>query len=230
MMKNKTNAFTFVELLITIAIFSLLTLALYSSLSTGIIIWKRSKTEVQSLRTIRYLYAQTRNDLESAVSFSMLNFVGSADQFYFCSLSQTDIHTELKQLSKVEYQLAKQGNKVLGLSRTITNIQQGITENSESLSPNKIFMSEVQGMKLEYAYYDANTEKIAWLDSWKEENTLPPAIKFTWKITTRDNETNTYFQYIHLPPGQYISAPEILTSEEGTNLTQIKNNVEEDDE
>lgn len=90
--KNGTSGFTLIEVLLGMAIFSVVAVAIYSVFSAGIMISRRARDEGEKERAVYWMSRQIRQDIEHAIMISgenlpsgiqMLRFAGAKDSLVF---------------------------------------------------------------------------------------------------------------------------------------------------
>ena len=89
-MRKINSAFTLIELLLGLSIFSVVSLCLYASFSTGIHLSRRSEKNNKIYREIRWALEQMSLDLENAVFYDFsnsypgkLSFIGEDEKISF---------------------------------------------------------------------------------------------------------------------------------------------------
>jgi len=86
--KGFLRAFTFVEMALVVSLLSLVSLAVYRSLSNGLEIWKRSARFILEEDAAIFLEGLTR-ELSNTLSYSLLPFEGEADRVRFATMIRT---------------------------------------------------------------------------------------------------------------------------------------------
>jgi len=179
--KKRLNkgAFTLVELLIAVSIFSVVSIAIYSVFNSGATVMRRiknidlrqQKILLKSQRMIRELREQPacRKQLFSGTK-SKISFSANVDYFpsritYYFDDSKGSLMRVSDKLDKI---ITKEGNL-----------------DTELKSKPQTFLSGVKGVKFEYLYLDLKKNEYVWTDDWIQEN-LPFAVKFT--ITDQNKE------------------------------------------
>ena len=206
MHKNKKAGLTLIELLIGITIFSVIAASLYSNLNTGIYIWKRSKTDISENRAVLYLFNKLRYDLQSAVSFSSIQFVGEADNLYFCSLQEDLNNPKLIELKKIEYTLTNKNESDIHLTRKLQHISNAISTDPQPMDKEKHFKN-VKNIQFEYSYIDTENEILVWMPYWTQKDVLPKYIRIFWEFRNPPINTKTT-QTIYIPTGSLTPIPE----------------------
>jgi len=161
-MSKPRTGFTFIELLVSMLIFSIVALSIYLSFNVGIRAWRKGEEGYKIRQGARYLLSSISRDMRNAVSTKEIIFSGGAGNVSFCKAS--------KGLFKVSYEFN-------GSENAVYKVVQTYKENASSEPGTRSrLVSGVSGFQLQYSY--RNGDKIEWRDAWQEqENTLPFAVK-----------------------------------------------------
>jgi prepilin-type N-terminal cleavage/methylation domain-containing protein len=185
--KLKLAAFSLIELLIAVSIFSVVSIAIYSTFSSGAVVLSKVKTidlgqqkillKTEKLaRELReqpgyrkQLFWGTKISISFPVSF---NFIPCRITYYFDSSS-------------------------LCLMRVVDKLNDILTAegkvDAELKSKPSVFLPKVNGVKFTYLYLDAKKNEYYWAEEWSEDY-LPIAVKFV--ITSQNQE---YASTVFLP-------------------------------
>jgi len=174
------RSFTFVELLIVVTIFSLLSLAVYTTFSSGMLIWRRIQyTGILQRRAFLGL-ERISQDLRQALNFSKIGFSGKINEVSFPFLSAEN------EILRVSYFLE---------AETVYRKQENFKDIIEEKDNPKIrsMLSGIDDLKFSFAYQEDGKKEYTWKDTWgKEEDIpgIPKAIKM--ELKTKDaNFTKT---------------------------------------
>ncbi len=105
--RTSSKGMTLIEIMIVISIMSMLSLAIYNSLSVGIRVWKKSQ-EVHVEGDIAIFLDKLTDDLHNAYLYSRIPFEGSSNHFAFPAVVSTAPEKEDEadysdEMGKVEY-------------------------------------------------------------------------------------------------------------------------------
>jgi prepilin-type N-terminal cleavage/methylation domain-containing protein len=81
-----SRGFTFVELLIALAIFSIIAVSVYSVFRAGVRLWKSNNAAFDSNRAARYFFDTAASDMRNAFVYPGMDIVGTPDGFSFMAL------------------------------------------------------------------------------------------------------------------------------------------------
>ena len=83
-MTKRRPGFTFVELLIAMLIFSLVSISMYLSFNVGIRAWQQGEGSYRRRQEARYLLGMVSRELRNAVNSQVIIFSGRTDSLSFC--------------------------------------------------------------------------------------------------------------------------------------------------
>ena len=156
----KRNGFTFIELIISVTIFSIVIVAVYGVFYMGIRSWKRAQGE-KSLQEIRLVFLKMEKELKNTFFFSDAKFKGTSKNMSFPLVISDEVYTITYSVNEDEYS---------GSSRILRTKGE---EEKEILPPMK-------SIRFQYAAISGDIE---WKDSWNEDS-LP----FGVRISLEDEE------------------------------------------
>jgi len=162
------ESFTFVELLIVVAIFSLLSLAVYTTFSSGIRIWRRIQDTSILQRRVFLGLERISQDLRQALDFSKIGFSGKINEVGFPFLSAEN------EILRVSYFLEE---------KTLYRKQESFKDIIEEKENPKIksMLSGIDDLKFSFAYQEEGKKEYIWKDTWDKEEGIPKIIKMELK-------------------------------------------------
>ncbi len=107
---RKQDGFTLIELLVSLSIFSIISLAVYSSFAGGVGAWRRAQEFSSIYQTARLLLDDMARELKNAVMISGTDFVGAPQRLSFLTLRQspyTTGHPVNHQITRVTYEVQR---------------------------------------------------------------------------------------------------------------------------
>jgi len=177
--KNRT-AFTFIELLIAVTIFSIIASSVYSVFSAGIRVWLRTNPIVEGNQAMRILFNTASLDLKNAVIYTDTgaNFKGEPKRISFMTLidasgDETPSHMEIARV-------------VYCFDRDTKIIKRLAAAKDEGLDETKARGQEfLRGVKeedlgFEYCYkesYPGAEFAYKWKDAWQDETKIPRGVR-----------------------------------------------------
>jgi prepilin-type N-terminal cleavage/methylation domain-containing protein len=191
----RKNAFTLIELIITITIFTVIIVTVYGSFYMGIKAWHRGE-EGGSLPKIRTGLLKMEKELKSTFYFSNAPFSGTDKEISFPLSLQERESEELAKVYIVTYSINNDestGRKQLVRKERIFNAQPEDIENEKT----KILLPLINNMSFEYAYEaDGVSKGVEWQGAWK--GGIPSGIKISMEL---DNSGSHYDKVIFIQQG-----------------------------
>ncbi len=185
-MRNK-KAFTLVELLISISIFAVIMISLYSAFSTGVLSLGRIEESATASQTGYMILSRIERDVRNSFAYSPdeAKFIGNKNSLSFLTLSP--------EFSYVSYSL--NGNKLLRLIRK----NKAALENNSEIKP-RILAQNVKQLEFTYLSSDPDTKELKESDAWSDNTALPAAIKVN--LILENKPGNPYTRTIYLISGK----------------------------
>ncbi len=181
---NKSG-YTFVEVLITTLIFSIVILSMYSVFQTGNIAYEKMDSAFSLYQKARIIFNRMDSDLKNSFLYGKNNakFSGTKDKIDFCTVldSFDAAGVIFQKISRIQYEFrnsALQRTRSDGLDILIQDAQRV----TEELS------SDLQDVSFQFAIQDTGSTEnhYSWQDTWpkqdknpdtKQGNSLPLAVK-----------------------------------------------------
>lgn len=171
------DAFTLIELLITVSIFSIIILGLYSIFHTGVFSYNRLDKSLSLYQTARKIFNRIDLDLKNSFSYSNneTRFMGEKDKISFLTLTGSDF-------SSVSYE--REETNLLRLRK------KGIESLKEDISTKpRVLARNIKEIDFSYAFSTGDESIFDWKDEWAdadiEKKNLPLAVKIN--LTLREN-------------------------------------------
>lgn len=214
-MKNTTKAFTLIEVLLGLTIFSIIALSLYSTFNIGMLLNRRSDEGNVIFREARWSFDRLSNDLQNMRPYNFSNsyssktaFVGENSKVSFILATSDGLKVVSYSLKSPEY--GSVFKTIIGQRQTHnTNIISRFEEKSdvellvrEETSLAGSLQSDKKGntdydtlsinikkdsLKFLYAYIEGQEEnaKVVWKDSWDREY-FPSLIRVALAFESKD--------------------------------------------
>lgn len=180
-MEKKRSAFTFVELLIVVTIFSILSLAVYATFTSGMRLWKRIDDLSLIQRKALLRLEKISQDLRQALDFPKIGISGKSNELSFPLLSYDN------QLIKVSYFL--EDDSLWRGQQTY----QDILEEKEPPAARSL-LSGVEELKFSFIFKEEDKTDYSVKDTWAKEEGAPAAIKI--ELTIKEE---TFTKTINIP-------------------------------
>lgn len=191
------GGFTLVELLISVSIFSVIALSLYSALQAGISTYNRMDSALGAYQSARILLNRMGRDISNAFIYSAddSNFKGSSGDMDFFSVAG-------------EF---RDGENISGVCRIIYSFENGALRRASSYGIEAIkeapaagdeeLSSDIKGVVFEYAAGTDDPEApYLWQNSWpkqetpEQEKSLPLAVKIKLLLAESDSSEGAQIQ------------------------------------
>ncbi len=188
------TGFTLVEMLIVTMIFSVVGLALFTTLNSGITIWQRLN-QAGAEEDVSLVFERIARDLRNAFKFESIDFQGSKDKIVSGGLVIVDrlSKTLTTTVGQVIYYYDSSSQE---LKREEKNYSQIYKERDGAKT---ILLKGVND--LTFTYYSINEEDgmPAWEPEWKNEG-LPLAVRIELEFLNDDtDETQKFVKTVDIP-------------------------------
>ena len=215
--RNNRGGFTLIELLIAVAIFSVITIALYSSFNAGISVWRRAEENMELHQAVRLTLEGMGKELRNAIGFTEkkdseetvegeesqimekqeLKFRGGRDGLAFVTLLTKPIEGNKfrKEMAKVSYSLDREGK----LIRSVGFQSQGFVNGD---SETEILMSGIEKLEFEYSYeaYEEDSSPV-WKEYWEDQEGIPLGVKIHLKAKRKEGVASDFLKTVFIPTG-----------------------------
>ena len=175
----RKRGFTFIELIIAVAIFSVISLVVYSAFYMGIKAWRRSQGE-RDVQEIRLGLLKIEKELKRTFFFSQAPFNGSSSEIVF-PLTFSDIDKDRMHI--ISYDVKKDGDA--GLSMLVRKEKIFSEELDQSEGSSKEIFDSMNSIKFEYAYKPGlSSDGFEWRDYWDGEGQggLPSGVRISLEL------------------------------------------------
>ena len=197
----KRSGFTFIEIIVSITIFTVIIVSVYSVFYMGVKTWRRNQEE-RSLQKIRMTFLKIEKELKRTFFFSMVPFNGTSKEVLF-PLSISDLDSDTEKLYVVTYAIDR--DEYVGL--------EGLTREEEVFSEDpgdfkekkKNLLPLMKEIRFEYARTSGDSSKtFAWQDEWDGavENSLPSGVRISLEV---DTPQEVYSKVVLLEQGDFLS-------------------------
>lgn len=169
--RNDVHGFTFVEVLIAVTIFSILSLAVFSTFSSGMRMWRRVQDTASTQRKVIMEFERFSQDLRMMLNFSDIGFKGEVEKIIFPVLSEGKI-------AQVTYWLDE------GVFTRTVQDYKDILDGGKA-AKNKRLLKEVGELKFSFPHKKEGDTEYSWENTWKkgeEPQVYPPLVKINLKI------------------------------------------------
>lgn len=201
-MRRPHGGFTLIELLLSLSIFSIMAIAVYSAFAGGVGVWRRAQAFSATYQTARLVLEEVAQDLRNAVVISGSEFIGEPQRLSFLTVRHGRSAAVLatRGIRRVTYEIRKNETEPLyALFRLeesyVEGLQDGHREPDDLASP-------IMGFDIQYASEVEGTEAPwDWQAVWEEEGTLPIGVQITLTIPGRQGKELHFTKTIFIPQG-----------------------------
>jgi prepilin-type N-terminal cleavage/methylation domain-containing protein len=156
--RNNGNGFTLIELLIVCVILPVLSLAIYSSLSSGLRIWKRVNVPVSDEETALF-FERLGVELRSAIVLKDAGFQGFDYKFEFpCVVPSARMRK--RTVGRIAYVFDP---STASIGRSAVDYSGMFTGSTPVPVP---VVGHVQQSKFSFYRYDPDEKRFVWVDNW----------------------------------------------------------------
>jgi len=190
----KRDSFTLIELIVSVAILSVIVVSIYSVFSLGVRTWRRGN-ENTSLQKIRLGLLKMENELKRSFFFSKVPFRGTSSEIIFPLAIKVE---EAERVYIVTYYI--DDDKAAGfknLMRREMVFSDGLKD--EEVLEKKLFSAA--SIQFGYPFKSGDiSDSIEWQDSWGEpQGKMPSGVRITFKI---DDGNEDYNKVVIIPQGR----------------------------
>ena len=180
---RKQDGFTLIELLVSLSIFSIISLAVYSSFAGGVGAWRRAQEFSSIYQTARLLLDDMARELKNAVMISGTDFVGAPQRLSFLTLRQSPYTTGRPanhQIARVTYEVRRdQASSGYSLFRLEAS---DIKNSQEDRGEPELMVGSISRLDFEYTYKNSTGEILPWKEVWQVSDAIPLGVKITLMV------------------------------------------------
>ena len=169
--------FTLVELLLVLAMLSIVSLAVYATFNSGIKIWQRINTEIPE-EDLDIFFYKFSSDLRNSFKFTGIDFLGEQDKVAFSTLVDSQ-RLKKRTIGQVIYSYDFLAEI---LNREERDFSQIYSDESNIAAQS---LRNIKSLKFQYYSYDKEKKEYLWNDEWQKKE-LPLAI---WIVLEFDDST-----------------------------------------
>ena len=179
------RAFTLVELLIAVSIFSVVSIAIYATFSSGSAVLRRIKNTDLTQQRILLKTERLSRELREQPAYRKQLFGGNKTKISFCANLDYFPHRLTYYFDSSSLALKRVADKLDAI------IDEGGNLNPELLSPAVIFLPKIKEVSFSYLYLDLAKDAYLWTDQWQQDF-LPLAVKFIILTDQQKYESTVY--------------------------------------
>lgn len=182
---NTESGFTLIELLIVLAIFSIVSIAVYATLSSGLRVWRRAQEVSIPERKDLLRIEKLSRELRQTFDFKDIDFYGHKDRLQLPAIVDADI-------VRVTYSF--DADKKI-LFRSVDKLADILAaeEKNETLESKPLpYLSNVDKLSFSYFHFDLQKNGYFWKEDWVEQRNLPLAVKLDITVNKQSHATTIF--------------------------------------
>ena len=175
-LRNHYHGFTLIELLVSLSIFSVISLAVYSSFAAGVGAWRKTQEFSSVYQMSRLLLDDMARELKNTVKVSGAEFHGGPRSLSFVTLHQSPYPKDPQnnyQIIKVAYEFRRDRGS-LGYAlfrRESTNINKR--------GKAQLIAGSISSLDFQYTHKNSEGKLQPWNPIWKVSDEIPLGVKIT---------------------------------------------------
>lgn len=188
-MRNK--AFTLIEMIIVMAMLSVISLAIYSTFNNGIKIWQRVNKTLPE-EDIGIFFDKFNRDINNIIQYKDLKFTGNKEMMEFTAIVDSS-RLNARTVGQIVYYYnghSKELNRLVKDYSQIYNEQRGIRAGP---------IRNISDLAFKYYFFNEQTGKYKWTEEWIDVK-LPLAVRVEINIDY-GSEIRKFSKTVSIPIG-----------------------------
>jgi prepilin-type N-terminal cleavage/methylation domain-containing protein len=192
---NLKKGFTLIEMLIVLVMLSLIGLAIFTTLSSGIRIWQRLNQRVGQ-EDVNIFFERIASELRNTFEFDTIKFQGEEDRVTFVTFVTTpgSIQAQETGIGEVSYFYDKPNRQLNKQVRNYSQIYKGDSGTKKEL------LKGIDSLTFSYYFYDQKIKEYFWQEGSQEGN-LPKAVRIELEFNN-GQQIRKIIRTIDLPVAQ----------------------------
>jgi prepilin-type N-terminal cleavage/methylation domain-containing protein len=182
---------TFIEILIVVVMMSIVSLAVYSTLSKAISIWQTVQRPLYT-EDFALFFEKFSSDIKNAMLLKTVAAAGHDDSFEFASLVPSRIWKK-RIPGKIIYSFDKEKGVLVREQLDVVDLY------SEKDPLRQEVLKNIRSLQFLYYTYDQAQKEYIWLEEWVREG-LPLAVRISGEVNA-PGEHNGFVRSVSLPVG-----------------------------
>lgn len=181
-MRNRPGSFTIIELLITMAIFAVVSAAVYATFSSGMNVWRRLRDTGIAQEKILLRNEKFSRELRQAFNFTEIGFSGSKNRIYFPAVIDSE-------LTRITYFFEADKKAIFRSSERLADIIA-----AKSTPAAAVYLANTDNLNFSYFYFDSQKSAYLWKDDWQAgfPAGMPLAVKLNIASGDKTYETTIF--------------------------------------
>ena len=177
--KDEARGFTLIEVLVSLSLFAIISLAVYSAFAGGISAWRKTQEFSSVYQTGRLLLDEMAGELTNTVKFRESEFVGGPKEMSFVTatrLSMMAEHSTERGISKVTYEVGS------GRFPATAVLYRRRTSNLKTKGERVAWVDAIETLDFAYTYKDSSGKLTPWSGTWNIKGEIPYGVKISLSI------------------------------------------------
>lgn len=204
------RAFTFMELLIALTIFSIIASSIYHTMSAGIRVYRRGNVVIRDNQKLRLFFNAISQDMRNATPYSeeknnfYIESEWLSEKIAFITIINVFADEGIVgELAKVSYYMdeeAREGNRLI---RKCATVEYGFDEEAaeEEAPLEGLEDFTLEGLSFQYCY--KVMDEYDWRKDEEFEGGIPQGVKIELALKNKaNNDIKTYTQTVFIPMGE----------------------------
>jgi general secretion pathway protein J len=170
------HGFTLIEVLVSLAIFSVIALAVYSTFAAGVGAWRRAQEFSSTYRTARLVLDDMAQELTNAVSLAGTDFVGEPQRVSLLTVRRHPYapgRPADPRITRVTYEVRRdRASATYSLARVEASAVPGSREDETD-----VVVSPISRVEFHYTHRDDKGQIVPWKDAWQVSDAVPLGVK-----------------------------------------------------
>ena len=194
---NIKRGFTLVELLIVTVIMAIISLAIFSTFSSGLKIYNRMNSEF-TLEDAVIFCDRMGQDLRNSLNFTGIKFTGKDDEFEFASIFYSS-RMRKRTVGRVKYIFDSSAEKIERHADDYSFIY------NQEEPAGRQSLDKIKSCVFAYYFFDSQEKEFVWLPDWNKEG-LPLAVRM--ELAIGENPEVKFIRTFGVPIGKARNATE----------------------
>lgn len=163
-------------------IFAILSLAIFSSVSLGINVYKRITTSSGGYKDAIIALAKLEKEIANCIEFNGIDFEGGSSYLEFCSIfNTTRSESELvPTIGRLRYSFDRENGTILKEKYTFPYSLRKAGEETV------VIASGLKRVSFSYFYRNEETEGYEWTDHWPGKGSLPAGVRVELRLEGKE--------------------------------------------
>ncbi len=197
------SGFTLIELLLSLSIFLIISIAVYSTFAGGVQVWRKAQEFSSTSQTTRLILEKMAGDLRNTVRITGSEFIGEPQKLSFLVLRRSPAAaapSTLSEIRRITYELKRdEASEHDALFRLDESYAEGLQEGHREPD---VLAGPIAGLALQYAFKGEDEETAReWKDIWEGNGIIPTGVKITLKMPGRQEEEALFTKVVFMPLG-----------------------------